>query len=497
MPDGGAARQTIGVGARAVGTPDRPAGGARPLVSEVRGVSPVPPEERHGRAWSQFTLWFGSNLTIADLALGFLPVSLGVPWRDTIAALVVGNLLGSLAVGACATLGPPSGLPQLVLGRRVFGQAGGALPAALNYLSTLGWYVVNTILGAFAVRVLAPAVPFFAAATGLVVVQTVLAVFGHDLIHAFERAAAALLGLAFLVATGVVLSHAGRLAALPASHGGTWGAAGIVFAAAFSYVASWAPYAADYSRYLPVETSPRAVLAGAAGGNFVASLWLELLGAGVAVLAGSSTNPIAGLHRALGAFGGLATVAVAIGAVAANALNGYSNGLAAGALGLPIGRRSLVGAAAVLGLAAALVGAGGFEARYEDFLLSLGYWVTPWLGVVTVHAWHRSRRGPGGVPGGATQDRRVDVALVATFVLAGVASIPFMDGPYYEGPVARLLGGADLSYVVAYALAAVATGLILARRDQGRHAAAQPVERAPQPVERAGSRPARWEGSTS
>lgn len=492
MPDGRAARAASGIGAGTADAPSRPGGRSRPrpLVSEVRGVSPVPPEERHGRAWSQFTLWFGANLTIADLALGFLPVSLGVPWRATVAALLVGNLLGSVAVGALATLGPPSGLPQLVLGRRVFGRVGGALPAALNYLSTLGWYVVNTILGAFAVRVLAPGVPFFAAVTGLVVVQSVLALFGHDLIHAFERGAAALLGLSFLVATGVVLSHSGRLAALPAAHGVPWGAAGIVFAAAFSYVASWAPYAADYSRYLPAETSPRAVLAGAAAGNFVASVWLELLGAGVAVLAGSSTNPIVGLHRALGAFGGLATLAVAIGAVAANALNAYSNGLAAGALGLPIGRRSLVGAAAVLGLAGTLAGAGGFEARYEDFLLSLGYWVTPWLGVATVHAWHSSRGRHGRAPSGSGTPRRVDIALVATFVLAGIASIPFMDGPYYEGPVARLLGGADLSYFVAFTLAALATAVILARRARGRVGTAQPLERA-------GSRLARWEGTTS
>lgn len=50
--------------------------GQQVLAVEPYGVEQVEEKERHGSARSQFSLWLGSNLTIADFALGFLPISL-------------------------------------------------------------------------------------------------------------------------------------------------------------------------------------------------------------------------------------------------------------------------------------------------------------------------------------------------------------------------------------------------------------------------------------
>lgn len=435
---------------------------------ERRGVEAVPAAARHGRASTQFTLWLGSNLTIADFALGGLAVTLGLSWGWTLAALVVGNLLGGAAVGACAAMGPVRGRPQLVQGSSAFGRLGARLPALLNYVSTLGWLAVNTVLGAEALRILLPSLPYVGAVVLLVAIQGILAVVGHDLVHAFERAMSVALGVVFVVVSVALIERgalARHLAPLrPAHAGAPLGATLVLLAAAFSYVASWAPYASDYSRYLPRSTPLVRVGLAAAAGNFLASLWLELVGVAVSALAGASLSPVEGLRRAAGPVGEAAVVAIVLGAVAANALNVYSNGLAAGALGVRLPRPLLAAVAAAAGLAAAAVGAGAFEARYEAFLLSLGYWVTPWLAVVLVDfaSERRSRRAEGAGeritrPG----ERPVRWGPLLVFVGAGLASIPFMDCPYYEGPVARLLGGGDVSYFVAFGLA-VAASLLLA-----------------------------------
>lgn len=442
---------------------------------ERRGVEAVPVAARHGRASTQFTLWLGSNLTIADFALGGLAVSLGLSWGWTLAALVVGNLLGSAAVGACAAMGPVRGRPQLVQGSSAFGRLGARLPALLNYVSTLGWLAVNTVLGAEALRILLPSLPYVGAVVLLVALQGALAVVGHDLVHAFERAMSVALGVVFVIVSVVLIERGalGRHLAPPsAAHTGPpVGAALILLAAAFSYVASWAPYASDYSRYLPRATPLVRVGLAAAAGNFLASLWLELVGVAVSALAGASLSPVEGLRRAAGPVGEVAVIAIVLGAVAANALNVYSNGLAAGALGFRISRPFLAGVAAAAGLAAAAVGAGAFEARYEAFLLSLGYWVTPWLAVVLVDfASERRLRRRQAEERGVTRraERQVRWGPVLIFVGAGLASIPFMDCPYYEGPVARLLGGGDVSYFVAFGLAATASLLLSAlRRPRG------------------------------
>ncbi|MCL6594280.1 MAG: cytosine permease, partial [Alicyclobacillus sp.] len=234
--------------------------GERVLAVEPYGVQRVAAAERHGSARSQFTLWLGCNLTIADYALGFLPVSLGLPWGWAIAAILVGNLLGALAVGLCAAMGPVYGQPQLMIGRVSFGRVGGYVPAVLNYVSTIGWYTVNNILGSFGLCTLFPHLPFWLAATLLAAVQSLLAIYGHNLIHLYERVMSVVLGVLFCMVSVIALRHTDALLAYHPAAAHPWPAFWVMVAAAFSYIGSWGPYASDYSRYLPADVSRRRVV---------------------------------------------------------------------------------------------------------------------------------------------------------------------------------------------------------------------------------------------
>ncbi len=426
------------------------------LHVEPYGIDAIPEKERHGKSRSQFTLWLGSNLTIADFALGFFPIALGMSWSWTLAALVVGNLLGAYALSLCAAMGPYFGLPQLIISRRLFGRWGGYVPAFLNYLSTIGWFSVNNILGAFGLRVLFPTWPFWQAALVLVVLQGLIAVFGHNLIHAYERVMSVVLGVLFLIVTIVVWHNPRLMHYHPVLQANPWVMFALVVAAALSYVGSWGPYASDYSRYLPSPRSKAPVMIWSFLGAFIGSLWLELVGAGVAIVAGAATNPIMALHQVMGGFGGVAVVAIVLGGTAADALNLYSNGLAAAALNIRLPRWSLAAMAALIGLALSLTASGSFEQYYENFLLLLGYWMTPWLAVMIADFYfiHHKLN----IHTVESQSNMTWPAL-GSLLLGILVSIPFMSSTLYTGPVAHALGGADLTFYVGFLVAWVTYGI--------------------------------------
>jgi NCS1 family nucleobase:cation symporter-1 len=439
--------------------------GKQVLKVEPYGVEAVAAVERHGKARSQFTLWLGSNLTIADFALGFLPITLGLPWGWVIASVLIGNVLGALVLAASAVMGPSYGLPQLMIGKFSFGRAGGYLPALFNYVSTIGWFTVNNILGAFGLRVLFPGLAFWQGAIILVVVQGLLAVYGHNLIHSYERIMSVVLGVLFFVASIIALQHHQVLAAYHPVHTHVWPMFAIMVAAAFSYIGSWGPYASDYSRYLRPDTPQKQILIYAFLGAFIASAWLELVGAAVAVIAGPQhPDPIASLHTVMGGFGTLAVIAIILGGTAADALNLYSNALSAGAFDIRLPRWALAVIASSIGLLLSLLGSGQFEQNFENFLLLLGYWITPWIGVLFTDFYVFRAYGR------VAEDRRNRQAVywpgILSFFIGIIVALPFMNGPFpfTKGYIAKQLGGSDLSFYVGFLAAAVSYWLIVRAR---------------------------------
>ena len=89
-----------------------------------------------------------------------------------------------------------------------------------------------------------------------------------------------------------------------------------------------------------------------------------------------------------------ALLAVVLGAIAADALNLYTNSLSALVLYRKAGRVKTVLLAGVVGFSLAMIGSVNFGAFYQNFLLTLDYWITPWIGVIIGLF---IRRGPIGV----------------------------------------------------------------------------------------------------
>ena len=310
--------------------------GTQVFEVEPGGAEFIPLNERHGRPIQLFWTWTSPNMEFATIFVGMLAVVVfGLGFWEAALALVLGSAIGGITQGILSLRGPKYGVPQMVLSRLGFGYWGNALPAGLNSVTAgIGWFAVNSVSGAFALNALTH-MPQVLCLLIIVVVQVVVAFFGYNLVHAFERYAFPVLTVIFLIASGVILSkaHPG------ASHHTIPGAFLLTFGASFGYAVGWNPYASDYTRYFKPDTSKAAIAWWSGLGLFLSCALLEVVGAGAGTVASAvkafDTNPTGGFTGLLATpLADLTLLAIALGAVSANVLNIYSGALSFTAIGI-------------------------------------------------------------------------------------------------------------------------------------------------------------------
>jgi nucleobase:cation symporter-1, NCS1 family len=368
--------------------------GDRVIAVEPGGAEFIPLSERHGGPLQLFWTWMSANLEFATIFVGVIAVGLfGQSFWSAVLAILVGTAAGSVTLGLLSARGPALGVPQMVIGRLAFGYWGNVLPAAINAITAgIGWFAVNSVTGALALNTLL-GWPTPLCLLIVVLLQIVVAFFGHNLVHAFERYAFPVLSVIFLIAAVILLAKAHPGAGHVPTMGGGAGGFLLTTGAAFGYAVGWNPYASDYTRYLPADTNKKAITGWAAAGLFLSCVVLEIVGA-ASVTIGGAHSAGAALSSPTGAFTGhlptviadLTLLAIALGAVAANVLNIYSGALSFVAMGirLPLAlRRAIVALVfGVIGFFVALAGLHNAAGTYDDFLLVIAYWIAPWLAIV-------------------------------------------------------------------------------------------------------------------
>ncbi|HEY0238811.1 MAG TPA: cytosine permease [Friedmanniella sp.] len=432
--------------------------GTKVVAVEPGGVEAIGDGERHGKPLQLLWTWASPNFEFATIAVGILSVLyFGLTFWQAVGAIVLGTLLGSVSLGALSTWGPRDGLAQMVLSRTAFGYRGNVLPAGLNALTAgIGWFAVNSISGALALAALTGLPPFLALVI-VVAAQLVIAFFGHNLVHAFEKYAFPVLAIIFVVGSVIVLSHANPSA--PAGEGPPpLGGFLITAGAAFGYAAGWNPYASDYTRYLPKNT-PRLPVALFAGlGCFVSCCLLEIAGAAVVTAGQTAVSPTSFTALLPSVIGKATLLAICLGAVSANVLNVYSGAMSFMALGIkvPLSRARAIVAVVfgILGLILATFGLKNAGESYENFLLIIAYWIAPWLGVVYVDRYLRRGQDYGAL----AQSRTHSGAAGLIAMLVGLlVSVPlFANQTAYTGAVPKANGNfGDLTALVGFVISAV------------------------------------------
>lgn len=422
-------------------------GNKKPTESELYGEVHIPESGRTEKEISTFYLWFASNLTIADFALGFIPISLGMSIMDSFIALLIGNVLGGLLLAVMSSMGPRAGLPQMVIGMKAMGRLPGRILSVLQWSNTGGWLTVNIVIASFALTTAFSGLNYVVSIAMSVVVVAIAAFLGGKAIHRFERIMSFVLGIMFAFLTIFSLSRMDLISSYTSSPViSPYAAFGITLAVSFSYLMSWSPYASDYSRYVSSKGSVKKVFGYTFIGGAVASFWLEMAGVLVAIISGSpSGNPAGDLFSILGGFGIIGMIALFLGGLSANSLNLYSNSVSLKAAGVKMKRTNLVIIVSIIVFAVSIAGYERFYNFYETFLLILDYWITPWIGVVAADFFIINR----GSKFDLSSILKVNRKGVIAYILGIAVSIPFMAPPVnFIGPVARMLGGVDISYFV-------------------------------------------------
>jgi NCS1 family nucleobase:cation symporter-1 len=363
-------------------------GSAKASAIETNDILPIPSAERHGKAWHLFTVWSSPNLEFATIFIGALAIFAGLNVWQAILALALGNALAAVTHGWFSSWGPRHGVPQMVLSRAAFGLRGNILPSATSTLvAGIGWFAVNTTSGAFALSSLTN-LNVQVSVTIIILVQVIVAFVGHNLIQKFERYAFFYLAAVFAVVSAIIISQGTYTASVTTDF--KWGAFSVGVALAYGYTQGWTPFAADFTRYLPANTSPRAVGLAAGLGNFTATTLLMSVGAiAFSGIVGEGLPTTAFVSTLPAWLGTLTLIGIAVGSVSANVLNIYSGTMSFIAAGVKLGFKTR---RAIMVVLAGVIGGGlsyfavedNFRFLFELFLLTVGYWLAPWVAILVV-----------------------------------------------------------------------------------------------------------------
>jgi len=399
-----------------------------------------------------FPFWFGANATLYSFLVGFLGIYLlRLPVDLALGGVVLGTVLGSIPFALLSIVGPATGYPQIAQSRSSFGRRGAYLPAALNWFSTTGWSAVTFILGGLAFSLFLP-IPFALGVAIFAVIQFVVAFYGHNFLHRFEQVMALILVGVFALMSVVAVQGATAAAYAP-SGGGIAGFAFMTILAA-SIPLSWAPYAADFSRYLARDTARPRVFVPAFLGMAVACIWVEAIGILVTTSLVSLRDPVLVFSHAFGPeFVVPLLLLLVVNLLAANAPNLYSSGLSLLALDIPVKRGSSVLVGGAIATVLAVWGGTDRISFYESWLFFVEYWIAPWAAIVLISFFVFRRRGAEPSPDTAPPWR---VSAIAAYIAAVILAVPFMNrAPRFVGPVSSALGGVDLSNLISFAAASL------------------------------------------
>jgi nucleobase:cation symporter-1, NCS1 family len=453
---------------------------------EIRGFDHIPESERNMSLRQVDYLWVGTSVNLLSFALGALTITVGLSLWLAIAACIIGTATYALvALGSIATV--RAGLPVSTLARAAFGLRGNRFNALLSWIASLVFEVINTVFGVEAVLALFQLLgwnkPGGAGKLLAVVLQLLLcgsiAVLGHATMVWFQRIFAVVIGMALLLVMAFTVpsvdwSHA-ALPHVQLTNTTTLAVFFVATAIIASNPLSFLFNGPDWVRYLPSKTPPRAIFSRVFRSCFLPSVVLTVMGAYCATL-GDMSDPVAGMKPFVPGWLFMIYIAAVIGGSLANSVpTYYSSGLSLQALGLKVHRWTATTLDVVLSTLITLyiVFVQDFTTALNDFISLLVMWVGPFGGVWIADAYLRRGQydalaihGRGAFAARYWGWHGLNPAGCVALAIGMCASGLAMKSPLYDGPVARLLGGADISWALGFPLSATVYWALAKRRQR-------------------------------
>jgi nucleobase:cation symporter-1, NCS1 family len=454
-------------------------GGAAEI--EAHSIDIIPEAERHGRISGQFTLWFAINANAFNFVLGGFAIAFGLNVLWAIIALVIGTLLGMAFTALHAVQGPRLGVPQMIQSRGQFGFYGAILIFLASILLDVGYLAAQQVTQAQSLNDTAGGVSIPWWIIIVTVPAVLLAVYGYDWIHRIQPTLTVLFA-GVLVAAVILTATSGH--SLAKGMGGSHLSSFPIFIAVvglfFMNMLSWAVYVSDYSRYLPKHVSGPRTFWAVFSGNALGTIMYAGLGIYITAIVPTTSFAPASLGSIVGKW---ILPIFALSLLGSDALNAYTGMLAIESVRSAVqkvvaSRIARVAGLLVIFVIATVLAEAGYRTflnSFENFIDVLLFFFVPWS-VINLIDFYIVKKGRYDVrsfftPSGAYGGWRW-TAIIPYLVALG-AQVPFLDQTIYTGPMVKVLGGADISWIVGWVVAGA--GYLIAVRLTGGWAISSPV----------------------
>ena len=443
---------------------------------EQRGIELIPESDRPMKPAGLFWLWAGAIWNVEFVVYGALMLYIGLSFWQAVAAILIGNAMYAL-LGIASLWGPETGTTAFMVSRAPFGRNGNRAPSLFNWITQVGFevegiaLVVLFVIAMFehehgSVNAAGKAIIIILA----VAVQFVMPFLGHATIQRILRVLAYVFVVVFIIMAVLVIPHA-HLSSIPAIKDSWWiWTTGLVIIVSTGGL-GWTENAADYSRYLPKDTSKMKTFLAAGLGGAIPSILLELLGVAAFMVSSSvavSATDLPASFTAHASWFFWPFVILALPQLfAINTIDMYSSGVTLQAIGIPLKRWGCIIIDTIVSgaITALVIYKGNFLTDLSSFLDYIVVWLGPWFGILTVD--YLLRRGRYDVQSLAARKGGIYwrnggfnwKALVS--LGAGMfAAMMWIDALYYKpsyvGPLSNGTNGMDLSWIFGMLVAGVA-----------------------------------------
>ncbi|KAH6984455.1 cytosine-purine permease [Ilyonectria sp. MPI-CAGE-AT-0026] len=425
---------------------------------EARGIDPVPVEERSDKnGLSLFAVWFTANCSLLPITTGIsgpLVFGIGLPISSLI--IVLTSLVFMIPVAWIGTIGPKTGMRQIVQTRYYFGFDLVLIVAILQLATLTGYTIITSIVSGQTLTALSEGSLSLAVGIVLTVIVALFVSFmGYNFLHYFEQYSWIPSMVALIVTVGVG-GKSLRAQTQPTSPSVQAIMSFISLCA--SLCISWAAIVSDYSVYISPDVSRYRTFTFVYAGYCIPSILLMVLGAAIggavpnnpSWVEANNAYSVGGVMYAMvsssGNFGKFIAVLLAFSVMGNTACSLYSISLSMQSLHSILVRVpryifTLVISAIVIPVA--IVAAANFYASLTNFLGVIGYWTSIYVGIsLTEHYYFR--KGDYGsyemLDWNMRQKLPVGIAALATSALSVGLIIPSMSTAWYVGPIAIRTG---------------------------------------------------------
>lgn len=377
------------------------------LSVEEQGIDVIDESERKGKPSSLFWPWFAANISVLAMSYGAWALGFGISFWQAAVTTIIGVVVSFLLVGIVSIAGKRGNAPTMVITCAIFGVKGAKVPAAMSWIATLGWEISLTVTAVLAMASTlqklgmgsGPTAKIISAVVvvGLVVVA---GIFGYDLIMKCQQVITIVTGIVtvgfFILGWGSI--DFSKIGSAPS--GGLPAMLGCCLFVMTGFGLGWVNVAADYSRYLPRNSSNAGIVAWTTFGASIANVLLIIYGLLLAVSNGSLLKQV-GLDP-VGAMASILptwylvpfTLVAVLGLMSGAIMDNYSNGLALLSFGIKLPRTvaaALTAVLTVIGVIYVTFFSETFIGPFQGFLITLGVPMAVWAGMFVADVLIRKR----------------------------------------------------------------------------------------------------------